>query len=404
MPHISDELFNKFIELRILLRDQFVSGEEDPIKRIDEWVKWEKDYNVKWTNFRPGSSQPHTSEERWILNPLVPKYPVSLKFEDVAAVQGTEAAISRNHIDLTTELCRGIYTQIPLIPANMSTVCDASICSIMSQIGGIGILHRAWKSTEDYLAEVSKINGVKNYENRVSTLCASVGLGFEQLELAKILIQNGVKVIVIDVAHGFTEEIKLMCYAIRRYSKETKIIVGNVSNPASIEFYDKVADGVKVGLSNGSVCETRNTTGIIENQFSAIEKCAKRAKELGMPIISDGGVREAQDMVKAIGIGTNTVMAGKIFAACPESPAPVANGKKLYSGMSSRAVQESWRGKVSNNCPEGKTIELDIGEPVKDLVNRYCGALRSSISYTNSQNIKEFQEKVKFVIAKRCED
>jgi IMP dehydrogenase len=193
---------------------------------------------------------------------------------------------------------------------------------------------------------------------------------------------------------------KLQCLAIRRYSKNTKIIVGNVANAKAIDFYNDVADAVKIGLSNGYNCETKETAGVIENQATCIQRCANRAKTLGMPIIADGGVRNPSDMCKAIGLGADTVMMGSVFARCKESAAPVVNGKKIHSGMASRAVQEAWRGKVSNNCPEGKTVELEEGEPVADLINRYCGALRSAVSYTNSQNIKEFQEKVEFVLAK----
>ena len=94
-------------------------------------------------------------------------------------------------------------------------------------------------------------------------------------------------------------------------------------------------------------------------------------------------------------------MAGSVFARCPESAAQTVEVdgiiKKEYSGMASFKIQKQWRGKVSNNCPEGKTIYLDLGEPVEALLNRYAGALRSGITYGGGKDIKTFQDNVRFV-------
>jgi IMP dehydrogenase len=121
-----------------------------------------------------------------------------------------------------------------------------------------------------------------------------------------------------------------------------------------------------------------------------------------MPIISDGSIKKPADFVKAIGAGASAVMGGQIFARCPESAAPIIEvdgiKKKVYSGMASRVVQEKWRGKVHNDCPEGKTIFLDIGEPVEKLLNRYCGALRSGISYGGFDNISDFLKNCEFIL------
>lgn len=144
------------------------------------------------------------------------------------------------------------------------------------------------------------------------------------------------------------------------------------------------------------------TAGCYEPQFSAVLKFRERANELGMPIISDGSIKKPADFVKAIGAGASAVMAGQIFARCPESAAPIIEvdgiKKKTYSGMASRAVQEKWRGKVNNDCPEGKTILLDIGESVGKLLNRYCGALRSGVSYAGFNNINAFRRNCEFIL------
>lgn len=155
-------------------------------------------------------------------------------------------------------------------------------------------------------------------------------------------------------------------------------------------------------IVHNSVCETKNTAACIEKQFSAIYKFKDISKKLGLPIISDGGIREAGDFVKALAAGSNSAMAGSIFARCPESAAPTIhiNGefKKLFSGMSSRWVQNQWKnGLKKGTCPEGTVKYLDMGEPVENLLERYSGALRSGITYAGGNDINSFHQKVRFV-------
>jgi IMP dehydrogenase/GMP reductase len=181
----------------------------------------------------------------------------------------------------------------------------------------------------------------------------------------------------------------------------TKLVIGNTTNEKMfIESY-KYIDALKVGIAQGFVCETKNTAGCTEKQFSAILKFKNFANDFGVSIIGDGGVREPSDVVKAIGAGAKGVMAGKIFAACPESSAEsiMIDGitKKIYAGMASRYVQEKWRGSVSNDCPEGKIAYLDIGESAENLIKRYSGALRSGISYSGATDIGSFQKNVSFI-------
>lgn len=155
-------------------------------------------------------------------------------------------------------------------------------------------------------------------------------------------------------------------------------------------------------IVHNSACETAMTAGCYEPQFSAVFKFRERAKQLGMPIISDGSIKRPADLVKAIGAGASSIMAGQIFARCPESAALTIESdgvkKRIYSGMASRDVQEEWRGHVHNDCPEGKTILLNTGEPVDKLISRYNGALRSGISYGGFDNIEDFQSGCEFLL------
>ena len=162
------------------------------------------------------------------------------------------------------------------------------------------------------------------------------------------------------------------------------------------------ADAVKVGIAQGFACETKNTAGCTEKQFSAVLKFKELSKSLGLPIISDGGIREPADFTKAIAAGANSVMAGSIFAACPESAGEIHYfgdvPKKLYAGMASEHVQTIWKGGLKEGtCSEGGVRYLNIGSSLEDLMKRYQGALRSGITYSGADDVKSLQEKVEFI-------
>ena len=147
----------------------------------------------------------------------------------------------------------------------------------------------------------------------------------------------------------------------------------------------------------------RTQQDVPEKQFSAVYKFKVLSKSLGVPIISDGGTREPADFVKAIGAGANSVMAGMIFARCPESAADIVQQvgqtpKKLYAGMASRYVQDKWKGGIKEGtCPEGGIRLLEVGESSEKLLERYSGALRSGITYAGGTDIISFQNNVEFV-------
>lgn len=316
---------------------------------------------------------------------------ISLGFENVAIKQKKNICQSRLDVEISSEIIRGIQRPIPLIAANMSTVCNADFCIKLYNIGALGIMHRA-DSDDKIIEEIRKIS------KHCDIVASSIGIGNDQFDLAKKFIDNGSNVVVIDIAHGFSDQVINLARSIKKYSKETKVIVGNVVNEEFVNEVCDFADAIKVGIAQGFACDTKNTAGCTEKQFSAVLKFKHLSKMHGIPIISDGGIREPADFVKAIGAGANSVMAGKIFASCPESAAEIVDGKKLYAGMASKYVHKKWKGQRKNGtCYEGSTRLLDIGEPVHDLVEKYSGALRSGITYAGGFDIKSFQNNVEFV-------
>ena len=275
----------------------------------------------------------------------------------------------------------------------MASVTNAQFCSQLYQLGALGILHRAL-GEKDYLEEITTLT------NNCPVVAASIGIN--DYHLLQKLVKAGANLIVVDVAHSYCDAAINVCKNIRQFYPHVKIIVGNTININMLDEIDGWADGLKIGCGNGSPCETAMTAGCYEPQFSAVLKFRERANELGMPIISDGSIKRPADFVKAIGAGASAVMGGQIFARCPESASPIIEvdgiKKKSYSGMASRAIQEKWRGKVHNDCPEGKTIFLDIGESVTKLLNRYCGAIRSGVSYAGFNNINDFRKNCEFIL------
>lgn len=321
----------------------------------------------------------------------------SIGFEDVAIKQNKNICKSRLDANIESEVVRDIKIDVPLIAANMSSVVNADFCIQLRKLGALGILHRA--DTEENIVE-----SVKKVAKECDITAASVGVGESQLELAKKIIQAGGNIICIDIAHGYSDTVIQLAKDIKKYSKGTKVIVGNTTNPGLLIecIYAGCADAIKIGLASGYSCSTKNTAGCFEKQFSAVYKFKYLAKHYGMPIISDGGIREPADFVKAIGAGANAVMAGSIFARCPESAAQVVRVndklKKEYFGMASALAQEKWKGGLkSGTCAEGVVKYLDMGESVESLLERYAGALRSGITYAGGNDICSFHKKAKFI-------
>lgn len=328
----------------------------------------------------------------------IPNLERSLGFEDIAIKQNKNICSSRLDVKIKSEIIRDVFIDIPLIAANMSTVINSDFYIKLNKLGAFGILHRADKK-ENIISEIVKI------KKECEWVAASIGIDKDQLDFAKNIIKFGCNIIVIDIAHGYSDTVFDLAKKIKKYSPSTKIVIGNTTNPEMIyECYDFV-DAVKVGIAQGMACETKNTAGCTEKQFSAALKFKHISKNFGIPIISDGGIREPADFTKAIAAGANSVMAGSIFAACPESNAELIweNGKhkKIYAGMASEYVQHKWKGGLKpGTCTEGGIRLLDEGLPVDKLLERYSGALKSGITYAGGNDILSFQKNVQFVIVR----
>ncbi len=240
-------------------------------------------------------------------------------------------------------------------------------------------------------------------------LCgAGVGITANVLDRVKALVEAKVDVIVLDSAHGHSENVIRCVKMIREAYPDLDIIAGNVATgEAARALIEAGASAIKVGIGPGSICTTRIVAGIGVPQISAVMDCYAVAKEYGVPIIADGGIKYSGDITKAIAAGANVCMMGSMFAGCDESPGEfeLFQGRKykVYRGMGSIAAMENgskdryFQTNAKKLVPEGVEGRVAYKGTVEDTVFQLLGGLRSGMGYCGTPTIEELKEKGKFV-------
>lgn len=240
----------------------------------------------------------------------------------------------------------------------------------------------------------------------------ALGIHHDDLGRAATCIDAGADVLVVDVAHGHTDYTISMVKALKDRFPETPVIAGNVATAEGLrDLANAGADAVKVGVGSGSICITRVVTGFGVPQLTAIAECAQAARELGIPVIADGGMRTSGDITKAMAAGASTVMLGSLLAGTDEAPgaAVVRDGRrfKVVRGMASlsanvqrKAVdqgaevdEEVW-GEI---VPEGVEAVVPYRGTVDDILHQLVGGLRSGMSYAGAETIEKLWENAEFI-------
>jgi IMP dehydrogenase len=242
-------------------------------------------------------------------------------------------------------------------------------------------------------------------------VAAAVGATGDYRERADELVSARVDCLVIDTAHGHSSRVMEAVRQIKRRHSETDLIAGNVGTTAGAqELIEAGVDAIKVGIGPGSICTTRVVTGAGVPQITAISGCVKAARGTGVPVISDGGVKFSGDVAKAIAAGADVVMIGSLFAGTEEAPGEVilfqGRSFKTYRGMGSiGAMREGSRDRYAQDMaesesklvPEGIEGRVPYKGTLADMVTQLVGGLRSGMGYTGCKNIREFQEKTRFL-------
>jgi IMP dehydrogenase len=241
-------------------------------------------------------------------------------------------------------------------------------------------------------------------------VAAATGTGPESLRRAEALFDAEVDVLVVDTAHGHSEKVMETVRAVRRLSNATQVIAGNVATAdAAKALIDAGADAIKVGIGPGSICTTRIVAGVGMPQLTAVMDCAEAARDAGVPVIADGGIRFSGDLAKAIAAGADAAMLGSLFAGTDEAPGDVVlyqgRSYKMYRGMGSLGAMA--RGSadryfqqeiaVQKLVPEGVEGRVPYKGPVGQVIHQLVGGLRAAMGYTGSRTVAELQERAQFV-------
>ena len=240
-------------------------------------------------------------------------------------------------------------------------------------------------------------------------LCgAAVGISANCLERVQELVNANVDIVVLDSSHGHSENVLRCLRMIKEKFPDLQVIAGNVATGEGTKaLIEAGADAVKVGIGPGSICTTRVVTGIGVPQISAVMDAYEVAKEYGIPVIADGGIKYSGDMTKALAAGANVCMMGSIFAGCDESPGEfeLYQGRKykVYRGMGSISAMENgskdryFQENAKKLVPEGVEGRVAYKGTVEDTVFQLLGGIRSGMGLTGSKNIRMLQDNGKFV-------
>ena len=240
-------------------------------------------------------------------------------------------------------------------------------------------------------------------------LCgAALGITANVLERAAELVKAHVDVVVLDSAHGHSANVLRCVRMVKEKFPELQVIAGNVATAAATkDLIEAGADAVKVGIGPGSICTTRVVAGIGVPQITAVMDCYSVAREYGIPIIADGGIKYSGDMTKAIAAGANVCMMGSIFAGCDESPGTfeLYQGRKykVYRGMGSIAAMENgskdryFQSDAKKLVPEGVEGRVAYKGSVEDTVFQLMGGLRSGMGYCGASSIEYLKQNGRFI-------
>ncbi len=314
-------------------------------------------------------------------------------------------------------LVRDVMTKMPLVTAPVGvSKQDALALLRQHKIEKLPLVDDAGRlrgliTVKDFAKSEQFPDATKDDAGRLR-VAAAIGVGEDSYKRARALVDAGVDVIVVDVAHGHSRALLDM---IARLKRETRVDVvgGNVATYAGAKAIAEAgADAVKVGVGPGSICTTRVVAGVGVPQVTAIMEAARACRPLGVPVIGDGGMQYSGDIAKAIVAGADSVMLGSLLAGCEESPGELIfiNGKqfKSYRGMGSLGAMQARGGAQSYSkdryfqddvvsddklIPEGIEGQVPYRGPLGAVAHQLVGGLRQAMFYTGANSIERMHER-----------
>lgn len=311
----------------------------------------------------------------------------SLTYDDISLIPKEISEVkSRNESNVQTEFL-GCKLSVPVLSSPMDSVTGIDMCRELDASGCIGILNRFDSSLTEILSSKNSNEGIT---------AVSVGLTTEENIIEKLVEKK--LLLCIDTANAGNREVLRKTESIKK-KFDVQIIVGNIAHGQPLADLENAgADAVRVGIGSGSVCTTSIQTGIGIGQVSSLLDVyfTRNEKKLKIKIIADGGIKSPGDTAKALSLGADVVMLGRMLAGTKETPGEIIkySGQlwKKYRGSASFGV------KMKNEFIEGEETMVAYKGSVKNVINGISDGVKSAMSYMNCKNIKELQAVESFAI------
>jgi IMP dehydrogenase/GMP reductase len=325
----------------------------------------------------------------------------ALTYDDIQLVPEYSSVKHRKDIRLWTKVSRNFTIGIPLVASPMSTVCGKEMAYAFAHAGGVGCIHRfssieeEAKSVKDLIYSL-KVSSWAPFTEK-TPIMAAIGANGDYLECAQELIKAGANILLMDVAHGHHENVKLAIEELRKLSGKFDIIAGNIATRrAAQDLCEWGVDGLRVGIGGGSLCTTRIKTGFGIPNVTSLEDVLSFARDScspQIPVMADGGIRSSGDIAKALALGASTVMLGSLIAGCEEAPGNLYTNEKgvlckRYSGSASMET------KGASGLPLRNIEGVSKGIPYKGFVHHILedlvDGIKSALSYGGAENLEQF--------------
>jgi IMP dehydrogenase len=376
----------------------------------------------------------------------------ALTYDDVNIFPKYSDIEHRDKINISNRFTKNTELTIPIVSSPMDTVTEYGMAYEMMEWGGVGVIHRFMsiekqslmmkklhKEFENYFKidkdepktliqarkEYYEINGRPNdkdsqedfddYNDMVKDrlemnerwskkpLCAAIGVTDDYLERAQELFKNGCNVLLIDVAHGHHKFVGEAIEEIKTRLSTIEVVAGSVATGEACEYLcEKGADAIRVGIGNGSLCETRIRTGVGIPQVSALIDCVAVADTYGVPVIADGGVRNIGDVCKGLACGADSIMLGSLLSGTKETPGTIEKigkwpNEQLHKKYRGSASLDSKKSRGHNKNVEGNHKVIPYKGKVRRIINDIQDGIRSSFSYVGANTMDEFHSKVELM-------
>src|SRR4030042_1856152 len=315
------------------------------------------------------------------------EYNLSLTYDDISLVP-TKISRMRSRMEMNTRTeFLGLEMKLPVLSSPMDTVTGITMAKELSSIGCIGIVNRFDSSLKELL---------ENKENTEGIRAVSVSLTTDMDTIKKFAERK--IIICIDTANANNLAVIKKCEEIKN-KLDAKVIVGNIAHGETLkQLVDAGADAVRIGIGGGSVCTTSVQTGIGIGQVSSILDVyfAREKNKLKIELIADGGIKSSGDVAKAIAIGADAIILGRMLAGTKETPGEVIKYNdqlwKKYRGSASFGV------KMKGEFIEGEETMVPYKGPVKNVINAISDGLKSAMSYMNCNTLKELSKVDTFAV------